>query len=359
MLKMNIRALAKHLNLSIGTVSRALNDRGEVSAETRRRVTETAAALGYTPNQSGRSLRRGRTGTVVFVLPLTTESGLYGDPFFMAVLEGVQRELEREQLDLIVLPIRRDQDELEFIRRHLGRGTADAWLLAEVKREDERIALLEARHAPFVTFGRSLTAGSHRWLDLDVETATRQAIRRFIDSGHRRIGLITPGRDVNFSDIVVRTYRQTLDEAGYVADSELVYRGDVDALASAVATRRLLALDRPPTAIFVMSENGPVGVYAGLRAHGLEPGRDVAIIGSRDTSACAALDPPLTCFSVNLPELGARLGRMLLDAIQNPAEPCGNGLLWPLRLIEKTSDRCAPDVSRPRPGRDGAGHDGE
>jgi DNA-binding LacI/PurR family transcriptional regulator len=64
-----IRELARHLEISIGAVSRALNDRADVNPLTRQRVRDAAAKLGYSPNQSGRSLRRGQTDLVVVILP--------------------------------------------------------------------------------------------------------------------------------------------------------------------------------------------------------------------------------------------------------------------------------------------------
>ncbi len=99
---MDIRELARHLGLSIGTVSRALNDRKDVSPATRQRVVEAAAKHGYIPNQSGRTLRSGRTGTVGFMLTLEHDSAIHGDPFFMALLEGLQNGLSEHDLDLVV-----------------------------------------------------------------------------------------------------------------------------------------------------------------------------------------------------------------------------------------------------------------
>ncbi|WP_293921867.1 LacI family DNA-binding transcriptional regulator [Sphingobium sp. UBA5915] len=340
---MNIRGLAQHLNLSIGTVSRALNDASDVSTATRRRVIEAAARLGYTPNQSGRSLRRGKTGAVAFILPVTAESGAYGDPFFLSLMGGLQRHLERASYELIVLPVRHDQNELEHLRRSLGRGIADAWLLAEIKRHDERVELLAARQLPFVAFGRTGNPSGYPWLDLDFQQLISNAVSRLIGQGHRRIALITPGLDVNFSSIVIDTYREVLEAAQLTPDEQLIYVGDIDPVACAAATDAFLDLDDPPTAAFAMSENGPVGIYAALRGRGLQPGMDFAVIGSRDTPACMGLDPPLTCFSLDLHALGEKLGSMLIDVITADGVPgCKSGLLWPFRLREGESDFADP-----------------
>src|SRR3954451_25121041 len=88
----SIRELARHLNVSIGTVSRALNGRSDVSAETRRRVLEAARKLNYAPNQSGRSLRQGTTNMIAFLLE-TAKGMPLADTIFMTVLDGLRTAL--------------------------------------------------------------------------------------------------------------------------------------------------------------------------------------------------------------------------------------------------------------------------
>src|SRR5258707_10831987 len=100
---LSIRDLARRLDISIGTVSRALNGKSDVNPETRKRVLAAAKALGYVANQSGRSLRQGVTNTVGFMIDTDSEMSAHGDTFFMAVFDGVQSVLARHQLDLAVL----------------------------------------------------------------------------------------------------------------------------------------------------------------------------------------------------------------------------------------------------------------
>src|ERR1700751_5317863 len=83
LLASSIHDLARHLNISIGTVSRALNGRADVNADTRLRVLEAAAKLKYAPNQSGRSLRKGTTHAIAFLLQPHPGDCQYGEPFFV------------------------------------------------------------------------------------------------------------------------------------------------------------------------------------------------------------------------------------------------------------------------------------
>ena len=332
--QMDIRTLARHLGLSIGTVSRALNDRKDVSPETRKRVVEAAAAHGYIPNQSGRTLRSGRTGTIGFMLTLEHDSAIHGDPFFMALLEGLQNGLSEHDLDLVVLLARKGEDGLTFLRRHVARGTVDGWVLSGTNRADPRIHFLLDRGIPFVALGRTATERDYAWIDLDFESLVTQAMALLTEAGHYRIGLVAPPVTINNSHIVVERYRAALERASLPFDPALVHHGETDESDGEATARELMALADRPTALLLMGETAPVGAYRALRGMGLEPGRDVAVIGLRDNPACRALSPDLTCFTLDLDDLGLALAQgvvALLPGQRRPGVPLVQ-MLWAMNL---------------------------
>ena len=193
---MGIRQLAGELQLSIGTVSRALNDRPDVNPETRARVKAAAARAGYVPDQSGRSLRSGRTGIIAAVIPTrgsapSTDSGLF------MVLEGARRMLRRQSLDLIVLFRGPDEDPLENLQRIVQRRIADAVIISETTARDPRIAYLQATGVEYVAFGRSAGSADYAFVDFDVESVAVETARLFVRDGHRRFGLVTNVEPMN------------------------------------------------------------------------------------------------------------------------------------------------------------------
>ncbi|TLU72067.1 LacI family DNA-binding transcriptional regulator [Lichenicoccus roseus] len=335
---MDIKALARHLDLSIGTVSRALNDRKDVRDATRLRVREAAAAMGYAPNHSGRALRRGRTNAIAFVLRPSVDSASHGDPFFMALFDGIQHALAGAGLDLIVLLPRRDEDQLAFLVRAVSRGLADGWLLSATTRHDERIPFLLERGVPFATLGRSLSGGAQSWIDLDFETMVTEAVRRLAARGHRRIAAIEPGSDINLGHVVEECWRNALVQAGLDPDPDLLVRVEPDEAGGHLAAGRLLDLPRPPTAAVLTGETTPIGVYRALRERGLTPGRNFAVIATGDAPACRALSPALTRYTCSLHDLGMALAASLLARLDPDADPEPVQQLWPMRLVEGASD---------------------
>ena len=140
-----IRRLAQHLDISIGTVSRALNGRPDVNEATRKRVLEAAAELGYVPNQSGRSLRQGTTNIIGFMMQTGQEITGQGDTFFMSVFDGIQTVFARHHLDLVALLCSSEEDPDEYLRRVVARGFADGLILSATQRHDPRLEFLAAR----------------------------------------------------------------------------------------------------------------------------------------------------------------------------------------------------------------------
>lgn len=329
---MDIRALARHLGLSTGTVSRALNNRKDVSPGTRQRVVEAADRLGYTPNQFGRTLRIGRSATIGFMLTLQHDSAMHGDPFFMALLEGVQNGLTEHDLDLVVLLAREGEDGLTFLRRHVARGTVDGWLLSATQHHDERIAFLLDGAIPFVALGRTEIAPRFSWIDLDFEGVVAEAMALLLEMGHRRIGLVAPPASINNSHVVIDCYRTALQNAGIPVDPSLIHNGETDASDGEITTLDLMRVPNAPSALLLMGETAPVGAYRALRRLDLEPGRDVAVIGLRDNPTCRGLSPMLTCFTLDLNALGRALAQELVAILsdRNEKDRAPMQMRWPM-----------------------------
>ena len=184
---MSIRRLAKHLGLSVTTVSRALAGYSDVAAATRERVQQEADRTGYRPNPVAQRLRVGRRGTVGLVVP--AEQGTF-DQFFLAMLGAVGPLLSRAGLDLVMMGAPPGEAELHAYRQLVELHRVDGILLARTRRDDARIRYLLDRGVPFVAHGRSETAGVFAYLDLDGEAAFAEATERLVGFGHRDIALI-------------------------------------------------------------------------------------------------------------------------------------------------------------------------
>jgi DNA-binding LacI/PurR family transcriptional regulator len=335
-----IKRLAKHLNLSIGTVSRALNNRPDVSPETRKRVHEAARELGYVPNQSGRSLRRGETGVVAFMMQTGHDITAHGDTFIMEVFNGIQTVLNRHHLDLVALLCPSDENAEDYLRRMVSRGFADGIILSATQRVDPRIDFLAESGVPFVTLGRSSTDAGQPFIDTDFAAMAQRSIECLAARGHRRIAITVPGDETNLGYVFAEAARTALLSLGLELDPELALPFVPKEASGYAIARKILAMKKRPTAIVLLNPSLTVGLYRGLVEAGVQPGRDIAIIG-RDSPQSPYLSPSLTHFKEDLDGLGMTLGKALLGSMPKYANSYADSIVrqvWPIELVEGESD---------------------
>lgn len=345
MAKTGIHELARHLGLTVGTVSRALNNRPEVNEKTRERVMEAAVAIGYAPNQSGRSLRTGTTNTIGFMLESGTAGAIGSGDFFLRAVGGVQQALSRHGLDLVLLPCGPVEDPHDFLRRIILRRFVDGLIISATQRHDRRIELLARSKLPFVALGRSAVPIEHAWIDLDFEGVARDAVARLADRGHRRIAIALPASQINLGFVFRDAYRAAMAARGLPLDPALEIAVDVSEEGGTVLADRLVALQPRPTAVLLINELLAIGLYHRLGQQAIVPGRDLAVIGFRDNPQVRFLSPQLSCYHVALAELGLCLGETLLSLLPAHAERyplAPGGRIWPLRYLGGESDAGNP-----------------
>ena len=339
-----IRGLAQHLNISIGTVSRALNGKVDVNAGTRQRVLDAAAALGYSPNQSGRSLRHGKTHLIGVMIPTSREKTLL-DFGFAEVLDGIRRVVAGQKHDLAVFLYSADDDPFAHLRRVAERRLADGLIIADTLRNDARIDYVIDNSIPFVAFGRSRSGGHHQWVDIDFPGAVKQAVDRLVGLGHRRIGLVLTQRELNFLELVRDAFRRALKSHGLAFDSDLIQRHSHGADSGYLGAEGLLRLSYRPTAMLTQNGNVAVGLYRRLNEAGLRPGKDVSVVSLIGDVQAQFLSPALTSFNTDLWQIGTQLGQALMAEVRRGSGaplPTPVQMLMPMLISPGESDLRAP-----------------
>ncbi len=333
---MKIHDLARHLNVSIGTVSRALNGKADVNEATRKRVIEAARKLGYSPNQSGRSLRQGTTGLIGFMV--ITEGGREskGEAFFMSIFDGMQSYLYGRGLDLVVHFSGSEEDPLAYLKRIVERRLADGIVISQVKRTDNRIDYLAQRKVPFIAFGRSSVDVKHSWLDLDFEGTAESAIDHLTSRGHRHIAIVTSDNDLNFGYIFVDACKASLRKRGIELREDRILRVPLTEAGGYELGEKLLAMKERPTAVVLVENTMAIGLYHKFNDVNFIPGRDMAIVGFDESPTGDFLRPKLTQFKVSLPELGRWLGEHIVQLVDDKAAGKRRthfGKIWPMEMI--------------------------
>jgi DNA-binding LacI/PurR family transcriptional regulator len=333
---LNIHELAKHLKISIGTVSRALNGKADVNAKTRQRVIEAAQKFGYSPNQSGRSLRQGTTGLVGFMVIINRERDTRGEAFFMSIFDGMQSFLAGRGLDLVVHFCGSDEDPVAYLRRIVERRLVDGIVISQMHRTDKRIDFLVQRKMPFIAFGRSHSSKEFSWMDLDFEGVAEKAINHLYLLGHRRIAIATSSNDINFGYLFIDSCRSSLAKRGITLPDDLVLREPLTESGGYRVGERILAMEQRPTGVVLVDNTMAIGLYHIFQETKIIPGKDISIVGFDESPNGEFLRPSLTQFEVPLGQLGRWLGEhivLLIDAKSGGKKVPHFAKTWPMKMI--------------------------
>lgn len=286
-----ISDVARRVGVSKGAVSFALNGRPGVADETRTRILAAAAELGWQPSQRARSLSVSRAFSLGFIV--ARDPVLLGsDPFFPAFIAGLESTLSRQGQVLVLQVVTTADDEEAGYRRLAAESRVDGFILSDLRHADPRIALVQELGLPAVTLNRPDIPSPFPALCLHDTPGVAATVRHLADLGHTRIAHVAG------PDLLLHGQRRR--EAFLDASRRLglppgpVEIADFTAAGGTTATRRLLALPEPPTAIVYANDVMAIAGITAARQAGLTIPGDLSVTGYDDTELAAFVHPALT-----------------------------------------------------------------
>jgi DNA-binding LacI/PurR family transcriptional regulator len=340
----NIKQIAILAGVSTATVSHVLNDSAYVSQKLRARVMKVVRDLNYHPNTLARSLKTRISKTVGMVVTDITNA------FYPAVVRGAEDVLAREGYTLIVGNTDGDEQKEETYYKTFIAKRVDGLLLITCPTEYPPAYL--SRHnmeeTPVVLINRDYPSLRADTVMADHQEGSSRAVSHLLESGHRRIGIVTgPAQHVS-SRQRVRGYEQALRDRGLSVQPDLVREARFDIPSGYEQTKALLSLPDRPTALFVC--NAPM-TLAALRAildMGLRCPSDIALVSFDDLEWFDLIQPRITAVAQPTYELGATAAELLLQRVsgQLAAPPCRKVLATELILRESAPRRFPDEVRR-------------
>jgi len=340
-----LRELAARLDVSVGTVSRALSGDTAIALKTRQRVAEAAQQYGYVPNLAARQLVSGRSGFVGFVMPVRGPNFI--DSYLGEFLTGLGEGLVDHGMDLFIATVPAGRPELSVLRHVVESGRADGVVVPRIGEADERLAYLMERNFPFVAHGRLLdSSAAFNWLDADSTAAFAEAFDMLYELGHRHFGLVSISDPMTFRHMRERGLRDAISRRGdpnVILDVVSAPRFDRGATVAAINS--LIHAARRPTAILGLFDELALTVMEEASRAGLSIPRDFSVVGFDNITAAAYAPPGLTTFEARTREAAREIAGMLVQVIEKkPATPLTR-LIAP-QLVARASHGPAPEVVR-------------
>jgi LacI family transcriptional regulator len=330
--KLTIRDIARLAGVSTATVSRVLNQKPDVDAETRERVMRIVKEHGYVPSVTASSLAGGRSRLLGVLVPSLTW------PLMPNILQGIAEVIEQTSYELVLYSISHRTDRSGFIDRIVQARLIDGLIAVypdgdarydPVDRADreatEHLAAHYQQGFPVVILDDQSLPGSTPWVGPDNRVGAYEAVRQLIQLGHRRIAHVQGPLQYQCSHDRYAGYLQALVEARIDVDPALIVEGDFMTPGGHAAAERLLGMPDGPTAIFAANDQMASGVIAAARDRGLGVPDDLAVVGFDDAVLAALTRPALSTVKQPFDEMGKRAAELLLALIDAPR---AIGLNW-------------------------------
>ncbi len=329
----NLKDVAKKLDISIATVSRVVNNKGYVKAETRERVLAALKELDYTPNMVARSLKCKTTKTIGVLIPDITE------PFFDFVIKGIDSVLRESGCSMILCDTDEDvKKEVEYLGL-LAEKQIDGVILATVSPHSEFIdGVIERRRMP-VVFIDNLpnTSKNIDAVIIDNRLASRMAVGHLIECGHKNIGIITGKTDETTGYERLAGYREALGDNGIEVRESLIRVGDYKEDSGYGKMLELLESNPDMTAVYVISSKMTYGAVKAIRSRGLRIPDDIAVVGFDIHDASGLMSPGIT--TVMQPErtIGREAAELVTRLLESDGEDVHRKMMLSPELVVRDS----------------------
>lgn len=306
----NMIDVARAAGVSVGTVSRALSGNKGVSEHTRKRIQLVADELGYVVSPAASNLAAGRTGRVGLVTPQIA-------PWFYAnMLSAVTEELQRAEFEVALYLLHSERERAHFFEQLPARRRVDAIVVVAYPIDEQEWQRIDLMGMPVVVAGYVLPGRPS--VGINDELAGRQAVNHLLGLGHRRIAMISSqdSEGLHYAPDLRRQrgYLTAMGDAGLAAEQRIVCT-DWGVEGGRRGMDILLSQAELPTAVFAFSDEVAIGAMQSLRKVGLEPGRDISVVGVDDHPVAEMAD--LTTVAQDVRAQGALAGRLCADLLHD------------------------------------------
>ena len=314
----SIYDIAKSLNVSASTVSRALQDHPRISTEVRKMVQKKAREMNYKPNRMAVNLKLGKSSTLGVVVPNINRN------FFSSVIDGIEEEAYRERYDVLICQSQELFEKEKKIVNSLAQGRVDGVIasLASGTRDYAHFNALENYGIPLVLFDRVSDEIHAGQVTVDDFRGAYMVVEHLLKQGRRKIFHYASYQHISVWRRRYEGYMEAMRSHGIEPGEDWVISGEASQLQGQIVARQLLQMKERPDAVFCTSDFVAMGMMLELLRSGVSIPEDIAICGFANEPMDALVTPSLSSVDQFSKQMGQQAARMLLAKIngENPAD---------------------------------------
>lgn len=312
-----IKEIAKRLNVSVSTVSRALHDHPSIGLRTKMRVQELARALKYEPNQTAIFFKQGKTFTIGVVLPELSES------FFSSAISGIEDFANTKKYNVLVGQSHDDQQREKQLVEAMKNHRVDGMLISVAKNTSNyaHFEMLREYNIPVVFFDRIPKMEDIHFVACNLKSGMTAAIHFLIKRGHRNIALINGPKTIVASKERLEAYKDSLSRKKIKIDPAYIVTTDLSPDSTQKAMKELLALKRRPTAVITFNDYVALDAMQYAKRHQVKINEEISFVSFANLPICHYMEnPPLASVEQFPYEQGKKAAEILWELLDGTAE---------------------------------------
>ncbi|MBD0823706.1 LacI family DNA-binding transcriptional regulator [Aestuariibaculum marinum] len=312
--KTTIYDIAKALNITAATVSRALNDSPRVKKATKELILETAKQMNYEQNKLAQALKSGKSYNVGVIVPYINSN------FFASVIRGIEEELYPKGYHVIICQTH-DQENLEIENiNSLLNAQVDGVLMSISNSNIETnpaFKNLVRKHVPLIFFDRKKDIKGVSSVTIDDFKGAYMATQHLIEQGCKRIAHLSNDQSLEIFQNRFLGYKQAILDNGFEFDCNLVVETTSKVESGSLSTKKLLSLNNPPDGIFASCDFSALGAIKEIKAHGLSIPDDISVIGFSNEPFSQFMELSITSIDQSPMEMGRIAANVFLDEVNS------------------------------------------
>ena len=335
--------IAKALNITAATVSRALNNSPKISAATRKLVQETALKMNYEQNKLALALKSGKSNNVGVIVPNIDRN------FFSSVIRGIEETLYPEGYHIIICQSHDDENfEIENIEALLN-AQVDGIFISFSKATIEKNLTIDRilrKNVPLIFFDRKKNIDGVSSVTINDYEGGYKATQHLIDQGCTRIAHLAGDFSIEIYKERFKGYKQALIDNAIEFDEQYVIHTQSEVEEGANAAKKLINLKNPPDAIFSSSDFSALGAIQELKAHGIKIPDDISIVGFSNEPFTKFMELSISTVDQSPIEMGKIVANVFLEQVNNTSNSkiVKQVVLTPELLIRKSSSRVPLEI---------------
>jgi len=326
-----LKDIAEKLNVSVTTISKALNNHPDISETRRKEILEMVEKLNYVPNTMAKSLRNRKTN---FIGLIVSDNA---NPYYARVIRGVEEVLSVQGYHTLIFNNNEDPEKEMLFLQELRSINVAGVIITPALGNQKSTELLKKFQIPYVLANRYIDRNKDNYVIVNDLQAGYMATRYLLENRYKNVLFINGNEHISAARDRYEGYIAAMEEKGVQISPDWIYNNGITQEDGYNFTKKIIKTHKPPFSLLCFSDYVATGAMKALNESGVSMPKEVAVMGIDDIDMFSFMHPGLTTVHVPKKDLGLKSAEMLLNLIKEPDKIKERQIVLEPRLVVRDS----------------------